>query len=154
MMLVGAGFLLNIPLSMVCYLSMTFLPRSVQHLVTIVITFTVMTLLHMYYEALDINMLNMGTVSMVSFAKQMSLAFSYKDGDEANYNNCTKREQSKAVKQKPTLVQYLSYMFFVGQVISGPRSDYCDFEDWLYLRKSYAKIKYFETWAPALKRFG
>lgn len=67
--LVGTGFLLNIPLSMVCYLSMTCLHRNVQHIVTIIITFSAMTLLHMYYEALDINIMNMSTVSMISFCK-------------------------------------------------------------------------------------
>jgi len=67
--LVGTGFLLNIPLSLVCYLSMSTLPRNVQHIATIIITFTAMTLLHMYYEALDINIMNMGTVSMISFSK-------------------------------------------------------------------------------------
>jgi D-alanyl-lipoteichoic acid acyltransferase DltB (MBOAT superfamily) len=125
-----------------------------QHVLTIIITFSAMTLLHLYYEGLDIILLNMSTVSMISFCKQMGLALCYKDGDEDNFKNCTGREKAKAVKQKPSLVNYLSYMFFVGQVISGPFSEYCDFEDWLHLRNKYKKIKYFETWLPALKRFG
>jgi D-alanyl-lipoteichoic acid acyltransferase DltB (MBOAT superfamily) len=153
-MLCGTGFLLNIPLSVVSYLSMSFLPRNVQHIVTIIITFAAMTILHLYYEGLDIIVMNLSSVSMISFCKQMGLALCYKDGDEANFNNCTSREKAKAVRQKPTLVNYLSYMFFVGQVISGPFSEYCDFEDWLHLRNKYKKINYFDTWLPALKRFG
>jgi len=84
----------------------------------------------------------------------MCLCLCYKDGDEGNFNKCTSREKAKAVKEHPSLVSYLSYMFFVGQVISGPFSEYSDFEDWINLRKNYAKINYFETWVPALKRFG
>jgi len=38
-------------------------------------------------------------------------------------------------------------------VISGPFSEFTDFDDWLHLRKNFAHIGYFETWPHAIKRF-
>ena len=67
--LCGTGFFINIPLCLVCYISMSVFPRNVQHIVTIAITFTIMAVLHMYYEMLDIIIMNMSTVSMISFCK-------------------------------------------------------------------------------------
>jgi hypothetical protein len=56
-------------LSMVCFISMSIFPRNVQHIVTIAIVFTSMALLHLYYEMMDIVIMNMGTISMISFCK-------------------------------------------------------------------------------------
>jgi len=72
----------------------------------------------------------------------MSLALCYKDGDEENSKKLTSREKAKAVKELPTLTTYLNYMFFVGQVISGPFCEFSDFDDWLHLRRHYANIDY------------
>jgi uncharacterized membrane protein len=69
LVLCGTGFIINIPLCMVCYVSMHIFPRNVQHIATIAIVFTAMALLHMYYEMLDIIIMNMSTVSMLSFCK-------------------------------------------------------------------------------------
>lgn len=99
---------------MVCYISMHIFPRDQQHIITMSVTFTAMMLLHIYYEALDINILNMHTVSMISFSKQMCLALCYKDGDEENIKKVTPREKAQAVKEIPSISVYLTYMFFVG----------------------------------------
>jgi hypothetical protein len=82
----------------------------------------------------------------------MSLALSYKDGDPANFDKCTPREQSYAVKQKPSFLTYLSYMFFVGNVCSGPFVEFKTFDDFINYRGNYATIGYFDTWYSALKR--
>ena len=131
----GASFLLNVPLSVTCWLSMCIFPRNTQHYVTIFVTFSIMTLLHLYYELIETVDLNMSAISMVSFCKQMSLALNYKDGDKANQKKLTPRETTMMVEERPGLLTYLAYMFFPAQAVSGPFSEFVPFEKYINLEE-------------------
>ena len=108
--------------------------------------FTILTVLHLYYEVLGINILNLASLAMISFCKQMSLSINYYDGQPELYEGLTTREKSRIVKEIPTLAEYLSYMMFPGQCVVGPFFEYAPFEDFIYLRGLYGEIKMFETW--------
>jgi len=76
------------------------------------------------------NDLDMRMTLMMMYTKLISVSINYKDGYLVANNrdhNVSKRQQQYAVCGKPTLLEFLSYMFFCGGAISGPWYEYTDF---------------------------
>lgn len=96
--------------------------------------------LHCYYELLDINILNMSQVTKISYCKQMALSLNYKDGDPKNRDKLTKREKAMIVDEVPDLLEYLSFVLFPGEAVSGPFSEYAPFKDFINLRGRFAEL--------------
>ena len=72
-----------------------------------------MTVMHTYYELLENNDIGMSSLTMIGFCKQMSLALNFKDAGAAA-GTLSEREAKMMVKEVPSLLTYMSYMFFCG----------------------------------------
>lgn len=88
---------------------------------------------------------------MITFVKQMILAFNYKDGAS---NNVTPREAKYSVVERPSLLTYCAYMFNLQSGVIGPSFEFKDWDNFMNLRGDYAKLRPFSNYLPAVARFG
>lgn len=75
------------------------------------------------------------SAQMVMVMKLTSFAWSYHDGTYLNKeefdSQLTKYQQSRAVKNHPSLLKYYAYVFFYPTILTGPSFDFVDFDSWL-----------------------
>jgi len=82
----------------------------------------------------------------------MSLALNFKDGGVGG-GILSERERRMMVEDVPNLPTYLSYMFFCGQSITGPFTEFTDFSNFINLRGHYSHLQRFESWPYAFTRY-
>lgn len=70
------------------------------------------------------------TLAMITFVKQMMITINYRDG-LGDYNAwMTSREKSYALKDRPSLLQYCSYLFNLQSSVIGPCFEFSDWENY------------------------
>ena len=80
------------------------------------------------------------SIYMMSICKYSSMAFSYEDGgkDDKDLKNSHWRQYK--VKEKPTLLETLSFAFFYPSSVIGPSFEFKDFYNFIYFKDCYAHI--------------
>jgi len=82
----------------------------------------------------------------------MQLAINYSDG--AFPEHLTSRERKYAVKEKPGLLSYCSYMFNLQSSIFGPSFEFNDWDSFINLKRHYGQMRPCSNYVSAIFRFG
>ena len=136
----------------VAYLSMMLLPRNVQHIVTIWIAIFVTIVVHIYvYQARD-NTFGTASCIMASFVRQYVISLNYFDGG-VEPSKLSERQQFYALKEMPSFVDYMGYMFFSSTIVCGPFIEFRTFTDWISLRGHFKDMPTLGQLPDLLKRF-
>jgi hypothetical protein len=79
---------------------------------------------------------------MASFVRQYVISINYYDGG-VDQSKLSSREQHYALKQMPTLSEYVCYNFFYGSILVGPFLEFRTFDDWVNLRGQFKDMPAF-----------
>lgn len=84
------------------------------------------------------------SAQMVLVMKLTAFAWSYYDGNylttEQFQTNLVKYQRDRAIKRHPSLLKFMSYVFFYPTLLTGPSFDYSDFELWLRGQLDHDKL--------------
>ena len=93
-----------------------------------------------YYGRWDIR--DPTSIYMMTLCKFCSFAFSFEDGEKNDkdiYNNTHKKYK---IKELPSFLEFLSYIYFYPTAIVGPSFDFIDFHNFIYLNKPYSNMNF------------
>lgn len=129
----GFEVLLYIPYSLIGYFAMHFAPRDKVHTVTILITGLILTVTNLFEQLIDTVTLNVSTIAMMTFVKQMMITCNYSDGQfrknfEKDRSKLTEREYRYSLAEIPSFLEYCSYFFNLQSSVIGPSFE---FGDWI-----------------------
>ena len=116
----------------VCYLALDFCPRKYVHLFIFVFSMGYLSALHIYRQIYDYGnyTLDITGQMMIMTQKLTSLGFAYYDGMRpVELLNADQRSQ--AIKVRPHLIEFLSYLFNFQGIIVGPLCYYEDYIDFV-----------------------
>ena len=85
---------------------------------------------------------------MISITKLSSFPWCYKDGGEPE-DKLSQDQLGRRIVKFPSLLQFLSYIFFYGSALIGPGFDYSDYSEFIELKGNYSNIP--KSFFPALK---
>jgi len=91
---------------------------------------------------------------MMMYTKLISVSINYKDGyliKNGQSKKVSKRQTEYSIAEKPTFIEFMSYIFFCGGAISGPWYEYKDFRNFINKEAHYKQIP--STFKPAMIRF-
>ena len=81
------------------------------------------------------NQIDITSSQMVLVMKLTSFAWSYYDGTQTSKEDfetyLTRDQQSRAVREHPSLLRFYAYAFFYPTLLTGPSFDFVDFNAWL-----------------------
>lgn len=148
----GIQTVMYVAYSMIAYVCFMVVPR--QHCVTVGVAAIGLTFLvnRLYIVIEGIHEINVGSVALITFVKQMQILINYRDGNGDIDSWLTKREKHYALKGVPSFLDYCSYMFNLQSSVIGPSFEYKDWEDFINLRGHYADMKPFASYPYAFQR--
>ncbi len=94
--------------------------------------------------------MNITTYTMILIAKMSALSFCYKDGAEKEENLFPEQKALKVVEM-PSLIQFLSYVFYSGGCLMGPFFEYSDYIKFIERTGHYAEMP-LNTIIPSIVR--
>ena len=97
--------------------------------------------------------LGIKSYTMVLVTKVWSLGWAYKDGGMPK-EKLSNDQIERRVEKMPTMLEYFSYVFFVGGCIMGPFIEFSDFKNWIECKNNYKSLQIggLFTMKPSLKR--
>ena len=133
----GIYTLVLIPYNMTGYVTMLLMPRKFAVYIIIFVTGGLLTVGN-YYEMLteDITF-NVSVLMMITFCKQFMVAINYRDGAGDLDGWLNTREKSRAIKNLPSLADYVNYIFNLGSSVCGPCFEFKEWDDYINLRGVY-----------------
>ena len=87
---------------------------------------------------------------MLTITKLSSFPWCYKDGGEPD-EKLSQDQLERKIVEFPSLLKFLSYIFFYGRALIGPGFDYSEYSEFIEFRKHYANIP--NSFLPSLKNF-
>jgi len=81
------------------------------------------------------------------------IAINYRDGAGDIDGWLNSRERARAIKNLPSISDYVNYIFCLGSSVCGPCYEYKEWDDYINLRGVYAQMKPGSSIVPALARF-
>lgn len=80
------------------------------------------------------------TIYMMSICKFSSLAFSYEDGDKKEEEFKNNHHREYRIKERPSLLEVLSFVYFYPTSIIGPSIEYKDFITFIMETDCYSRL--------------
>lgn len=116
----------------VSYLTLEFCPRRYVHLVAFVFNMGYLSGQHIYRLIYDYGNYTLDITSpmMIFTQKLTSLAFAYHDGMKSD-EDLSPDQRSQAIRHKPHIIEFLSYVFNFQGIIVGPLCYYQDYIDFI-----------------------
>jgi len=145
--------------AIVAWLLMNFLPRQQQHKAVMVFLLGYLSSQHIYSMLNDFGGFNMDitTYTMILVCKLWILSWAFKDGG-MDEKKLTPDQLERRVVEFPSLIEYLSYVFFCCGPIVGPVFEFSDFKNFMELKGNYRTlprgVKGTATIMPALTQLG
>ena len=139
-----------------CWVLMHVLPRNTQHKVMVAFLLTYMSSQHIYSMITDFGGFHMDvtTYTMILVCKLWMFSFAYKDGGE-DHKTLTKDQMERKIDEMPSIIEYLSYVFYCGGGIVGPVFEFADFKNFMELKGHYKDMprgtSSYVTIVPAMK---
>ena len=81
------------------------------------------------------------TIYMMSICKFSSLAFSYEDGEKEEKDFKNSHHKEYRVKEKPSLLEVLSFVYFYPTSVIGPSIEYKDFINFICETDCYSRLR-------------
>jgi lysophospholipid acyltransferase 1/2 len=121
-------------LSALSYAGLVLSPAKHVHKVVLVISMSYLSMLHIYRMVYDYGgyILDISGPIMIGTQKVTSLAFSLHDGTGRQEKELTEEQKRYAVRRKPTIIEFFSYLLSFQTLMCGPLvyfSDYTEFID-------------------------
>ncbi|ELU07319.1 hypothetical protein CAPTEDRAFT_24585, partial [Capitella teleta] len=115
--------------SLVCYGLMVSMKPGIMEKAVFVVSMGYLAVMHIYRQVYDYGgyTLDITGPLMVGVQKLSSLGFCIKDGSVKDETKLTPVMKLRAVKEVPTLTEFLSYMFCFHNLMCGPFSFYNDY---------------------------
>lgn len=97
--------------------------------------------------------LGIKSYTMILVTKVWSLGWAYKDGGIPK-EKLSNDQIERRVEKMPSILEYFSYVFFVGGCIMGPFIEFSDFKNWIERKDNYKTLQVggLFTMKPSLTR--
>jgi|688.fasta_scaffold141358_1 lysophospholipid acyltransferase len=149
----GIYTLVLIPYNMIGYLSMSLMPRFLAPYVVILTTGSLLTAGNYYEMITEDTTFNVSILMMITFCKQWMLAINYRDGAGDIESWLNSREKARALKNLPSLFDYVNYIFNLSSSVCGPCFEYKEWDEFINLKANYSSMVPQSCIVPALNRF-
>ena len=128
----GINFIHVVLQSFVSYLLILYAPRNYVHLLVFFFTMGYLTIMHIQRQIYDYGhyTVEVSGAVMIATQKLTSLAFSYYDGMR-DQSSLTKDQLNYVLNERPTTLEFMSYMFNFQGVLIGPLVNYRDYVDFI-----------------------
>ncbi|CAI5455555.1 unnamed protein product [Caenorhabditis angaria] len=114
------------------YALMYFAPPSQVHKLVFIFSMGYLFFIHCYrWAILDSYSLDITGPIMVAVEKVTMMAFNLKDGKEKDDSKLTAEQKKEAIKDIPSLLEFMSFMFNFQTVLTGPANSYSDYLNFL-----------------------
>jgi len=132
-----ADILYPLVLALIVYFVMKYLGRNKAVLIFI-ISMGFLSIFHIYRMWVDWGGYKMDVTSvlMINVCKQTTLAWCYQDGGKDKEKLSASQNKYKVTKL-PTLLEYLSFMYFYANTLVGPACEYLDHDNFINRRDTY-----------------
>jgi len=90
---------------------------------------------------------------MMSICKFSSVSFCYEDGGKSESEVKSSYQRAKMIKEKPSLLEIFSFVFYYPSSLIGPSFEFRDFIKFIRLEEEYADIPYGKCAFVALQDF-
>ena len=133
-------------------------PRNVQQKVMVTFLMTYLSCQHAYsmYKDYGGYSIDITTQTMKVVCKLWIITFAYKDGGE-DPKTLSKDQISRSIKEMPSVIEYLSFVFFCCSGVVGPVFEYSDYKNFMELTGNYKEMprgyKAVDTFIPAMQQF-
>lgn len=129
--------------SILVYLYLCFLGRKMTPFVVLVLTIVHLAALHIYRMFVDYGGWTIDdptTIYMMTVCKYSSIAFSYDDGKKEDKEFKSEHHKSYKIVEKPTFVEFFSYIYFYPTALIGPFIEYKDFINFINEEDCYKNL--------------
>jgi hypothetical protein len=83
--------------------------------------------------------MDISTFTMLQVCKLSALSFCYKDGGE-DFKSLTKDQQERVVKKLPSILELLSYTYFVSNAVLGVFFEFADYKRFIERTNEYKDV--------------
>ncbi|XP_033763817.1 membrane-bound O-acyltransferase domain-containing protein 2-like [Pecten maximus] len=111
------------------YLLVLFGPRQYFHTLVFAVAFVYIVIIHAYRLYYDYGGFSLDVTGpmMLMTQKVTSVAFSLHDGMEVPDDKLSEDQRKNCIRQKPSFLEYYSYMFSFHNIMAGPLVFYTDY---------------------------
>ncbi|XP_076066640.1 lysophospholipid acyltransferase 6 [Oratosquilla oratoria] len=129
----GRQTMLAIILAVTSYAFLVFLPPTVFHRATLVTSMLYLSLIHIQRQIYEdgVFVLDVTSTLMIFVQKVTALAFSLHDGLTKKEEELTKLQKELVVRNKPTPLEYFSYLLNFHSLLAGPFFMFADYQDFI-----------------------
>ena len=141
--LYGMGIIHTFIASLFTYFFIQYFGRKYSAFWVLIFTFAHLTTMHLYrmiYMYGQWSADDPTSIYMMSICKYSSMAFSYEDGAKEDKDLKNSHWKQYKLKEKPTLLETLSFAFFYPSAVIGPSFEFRDFYNFIYFKDCYANL--------------
>ncbi|CAL2050124.1 unnamed protein product [Caenorhabditis brenneri] len=110
------------------YAIMYFAPPTQVHKLVLLFSMGYLFFIHSYrWAILDTYSLDVTGPIMVAVEKVTMMAFNLKDGKSKDQSRLTDEQKKESLKEIPSLLEFMSFMFNFQTVLTGPANNYYDY---------------------------
>jgi lysophospholipid acyltransferase 1/2 len=137
----------------VCYALLQFAPIQHVHKVVFIFSMGYLIFIHWYrWYVLTNYYIDVTGPMMVLVQKTTTFAFSLHDGRVKKPSELNEIQKREALKEVPSILDYLSYCFHFQTVLTGPLCFYTDFQRFISGENLIVKDKHITPWKPAIAK--
>ncbi|CAI2357118.1 unnamed protein product [Caenorhabditis sp. 36 PRJEB53466] len=141
------------------YALMYFAPPTQVHKLVLMFSMGYLFFIHSYrWAILESYSLDITGPIMVAVEKVTMMAFNLKDGKSKDQSKLTDEQRKEALKEIPSLLEFMSFMFNFQTVLTGPANNYYDYLKFLeedhVLADKHGKFYVPSPTGTAIKKFG
>jgi lysophospholipid acyltransferase 1/2 len=137
----------------VCYAILKYAPTQHVHVLVFLFSMNYLIFIHWYrWYVLTNYYIDVTGPMMVLVQKTTTLAFSLHDGRIKKPEELNEIQKREAIKEVPSVLDYLSYCFHFQTVLTGPLCFYTDFQRFISGENLIVKDKIMSPWKPAIEK--
>ncbi|KAG9508740.1 Growth hormone-inducible transmembrane protein, partial [Fragariocoptes setiger] len=120
--------------SLLSYVTIRFSPAQIVHRTTLCLSLGFLSYAHLSRQIMDYGgyVIDISGPFMIAVQKMTSLGFCIHDGVARNPQDLTEEQRALAVKQPPSLREFLGYFFQFSSILCGPIVYFNDYIDAVY----------------------
>ena len=126
------------------YLFIHYLGRKATPFYVVIYTIIHLDILHIYRMIVDYGgwtVDDAATIYMIFLCKYTSVAFSYDDGRKCDKDIISEHHRKYKIVEKPSILEFCSYIYFYPTSIIGPFIEYKDFINFIEEKECYSNLK-------------
>ena len=139
----GNGIIHTLISTIITYLFMKYLGRKFSAffiLIGTMIYLSTLNIIKMIYKYGEWALDDVSTIYMMVLCKLSSMAFSYEDGEKDDKDFISNHQKEYKIKNCPSILEVLSYVYFYPTCIIGPFLEFKDFINWINFEGCYKNL--------------